>query len=75
MSGRHSTRVRIPLSPLWGGWPKWKGTTKNGVLGYNGPNIGQDEGELSRALLGLRQLQMVSGKVADAPNGSEIHGR
>lgn len=45
------------------------------VLGCNGPSMGQDEGELGRAPLGLRQLLAVSGKVADAPNGSKIYGR
>jgi len=44
-------------------------------MGCDGPNARQEGGELGRASLGPRQLRMVSGKVADAPNGSEIHGR
>ena len=45
------------------------------VLGCNGPSMGQDGGELGRAPLGPRQLWVVSGKVADAPNGRKISGR
>lgn len=45
------------------------------VIGRNGPDMGQEEGELGRAPLGPRQLRVVSGKVAEAPNGSKIYGR
>lgn len=76
MSGRHSTRVQIPLSPLRGRWPKVERHHKKwNVLGCNGPSMGQDGGELGRASLGLRQLLVVSGKVADAPNGRKLSGR